>query len=70
MRYNYGFFYIYIQLFVVSINFVLIIYELGRAIKKSYDKRQWLKKWNDHFKGVYVENYSKQHKSHVVAPLN
>ena len=58
-RYEYGWFYIYIQVVVVSINFSLIFFEMGLAMRKEYRRYVWLKKWNQHFKSIFVANVLK-----------
>ena len=45
-RYQFGFYYIYLQISIVGINFSLIFYEMGSAMKKEYRRRKWIYKWN------------------------
>ena len=48
-RYRIGWFFIHILAIVVSINFLLILFEMGKALRKANRKRIWIKKWNIYF---------------------
>ena len=50
LRYRIGWFFIEIISVVVSINFFLIIFEMGKALRKDNRRRTWIKLWKVYFK--------------------
>ena len=59
VRYSIGWFFIHLIAIVVSINFLLIFYEMGKAFRKDYRRRIYLKKWNIHFEKLHNIKYAK-----------
>jgi hypothetical protein len=59
LRYEYGFVYLIFLTTIIGINFFLIIFEIGKALRKKNTKRIYYEKWMAHFdkrivKGVVV----------------
>jgi hypothetical protein len=50
LRYNLGFVYMAFLGFAVAVNFVLIISEISRELRKKYRSKIYYKKWGTHYK--------------------
>ena len=55
-RYNFGWYYIKLIIFVVTINLLLIFYEMGIGIKMSHRKMVYLRKWDAYNKNLILSN--------------
>ena len=62
LRYNLGFIYVSCLSFAVAINFILIVVEISRELRKKHRAKIYYEKWGSHYKHRIMARHLKMTK--------